>query len=73
MSAQYKQLLRKSISMAITLLMPKMGSSSGVFSASKLIRDILSRCATRRNSGFSLKTNHLAIVNYYCTQRTTVL
>jgi hypothetical protein len=66
MSAQYRQLLRKSKSMAITFLMPKMGSDSRVFSASKLIREILSRCATRRNSGFSLKINHLAIVNYYC-------
>jgi hypothetical protein len=62
MSAQYKQLLRMSNSMAITFLMPKMGSDSRVFSPSKLIREILSRCATRRNSGSSLKINHLAIV-----------
>jgi len=53
MSAQYTQLLRMSKSMAITFLMPKMGSCSRVFGASKLIREILSRCATRRNSGFS--------------------
>jgi len=62
MSAQYKQLLRMSKSMAITFLMPKTGSVSMVFSASKLIREILSRCATTRNSGSSLKINHLAIV-----------
>jgi hypothetical protein len=62
MSAQYKQLLRMSKSIAITFLIPKMGSSSRVFSASKLIREILSRCATRRNSCSSLKRNHLAIV-----------
>jgi hypothetical protein len=62
MSAQYKQLLRMSKSMAITFLMPKMGSGSRIFSASKLIREILSRCASRRNSGFLLKINHLAIV-----------
>jgi len=49
-------------SMAITFLMPKMGSGSRVLSASKLIREILSPCATRRNSGSSLKINHSAIV-----------
>jgi hypothetical protein len=49
-------------SMAITFLMPKMGSGSIAFSASKLIREILSRCATRRNSGSSLKINHFGIV-----------
>jgi hypothetical protein len=62
MSAQYKQLLPMSKSMAITFLMPKMGNGSRVYSASKLIREMLSRCATRRNSGSSLKINHLATV-----------
>jgi hypothetical protein len=62
MSAQYKQLLFMSKSMAITFLMPKMGSGSRVPSASKRIREILSRCATRRNSRSLLKINHSAIV-----------
>jgi hypothetical protein len=49
-------------SMAITFLMPKTGSGSRAFSASKFIREILSRCATRRNSGSSLEINHLALL-----------